>query len=184
MFPIQDQISVATKNSLEANLALYTSLTNKTFESIEKLFTLNMTAAKASMEESSAAARQILAAKDPQEFLSAVTAQTKPALEKALAYGNHVSGIASSTRAEFAKAAEVQLAALAGKVNELVDEVSKKAPAGTEGMVAIVKSTLGNANGGYEQFASTAKQAMEALEANVNAAVNHFVKAAGQGVVA
>ncbi|MGE5650880.1 TIGR01841 family phasin [Noviherbaspirillum sp. UKPF54] len=180
MFPIQDQISVATKNSLEANLALYASLTNKTLESIEKLVNLNITAVKASMEESSAAARQLLAAKDPQEFLTVVTAQSKPALEKAVAYGNHVSGIASGAHAEFVKAAEVQMAALASKVNELVDEASKKAPAGTEGVVAIMKSALGNANGGYEQFASTAKQAMEMLEANVNAAVGQFVKTAVQ----
>ncbi|KIF82084.1 TIGR01841 family phasin [Noviherbaspirillum autotrophicum] len=178
MFPIQNQISAATKNSLEAHLALYASLTNKTFESIEKLVTLNITAVKASMEESSVAARQMLAAKDPQEFLAVVTAQSKPALEKAVAYGNHVSGIASSAHAEFVKAAEVQMAAVASKVNELLDEVSKKAPAGTEGVVAMVKTALDNANGGYEQFASTAKQAKEVLEANVNAAVGEFVKTA------
>ncbi len=184
MFPIQDQISVATKNSLEANLAMYTALTNKTLESVEKLVNLNITAVKASMEESSAAARQLLAAKDPQEFISVVTAQAKPALEKAVAYGNHVSGIASSARAEFVKAAEAQIAALNNKVNELVEEVSKKAPAGTEGMVTIVKSALGNANDGYGQFVSTAKQAMEALEANVNAAVGQFVKVAGKQTAA
>ncbi len=180
MFPIQHQISVATKNSLEANLALYASLTNKTFESIEKLVTLNITALKASMEESSVAARQMLAAKDPQEFLAVVTAQSKPALEKAVAYGNHVSGIASGAHAEFVKAAEVQMAAVASKVNELLDEVSKKAPAGTEGVVAMVKTALDNANGGYEQFVSTAKQAKEVLEANVNAAVGEFVKTSTQ----
>ncbi|HJV51451.1 MAG TPA: phasin family protein [Noviherbaspirillum sp.] len=184
MFPIQDQISVATKNSLEANLAMYAALTNKTLESVEKLVTLNITAVKASMEESSAAARQMLAAKDPQEFLTVVAAQAKPALEKAVAYGNHVTGIATSARAEFVKAAEAQIAALNSKVNDLVDEVTKKAPAGTEGMVTIVKSALGNANNGYEHFASTARQAMEVLETNVNAAVGQFVQAAGKQVAA
>lgn len=132
MFPIQDQISVATKNSLESNLALFTSLTNKTLESVEQLINLNITAVKASMEESSAAARQMLAAKDPQEFMSVLSAQAQPNMEKALAYGSHVANIAGSARAEFSKAAEAQIAAVAGKLNELVEEVTRKAPAGSE----------------------------------------------------
>lgn len=180
MFPIQDQISVATKSSLEANLALYTSLTNKTLESVEKLVNLNITAARASMEESTTAARQMLAAKDPQEFISLVTAQSKPNLEKALSYGSHLASIASSTQAEFTKAAEVQIAAVANKVNELVDEVARKAPAGSENLIALMKSTFGNASNGYEQLTRTTKQAVEALEANLNTSVAQFTQAAGQ----
>jgi len=168
MFPIQDQISVTAKANLEANLALYTSLSNKTMESIEKLFSLNLSAVKATMEESSAATRQILAAKDPQEVLSLIAAQTKPNYEKAIAYGGHLANIASSAQAEFTKAAEAQIAQVSRKVSELIEEASRNAPAGSEGMVAVVKTALGNASNGYEQFTKTAKQAVEALEANLN----------------
>lgn len=174
MFPIQDQISVATKANLEANFALYTSLTNKTLESIEKLIKLNLAAVKASMEESSVATKQIFAAKDPQELITLISAQTKPNFDKALAYGSHLAGIASSTQAEFTKAAETQIAEASRKVNELVEEVAKKAPAGSEGMIAIVKSALGNASTGYEQLTKTTKQAVEALEANMNSAVDQL----------
>jgi len=163
MFPIQDQISVTAKANLEANLALYTSLSNKTMESIEKLFSLNLSAVKATMEESSAATRQILAAKDP-----LIAAQTKPNYEKAIAYGGHLANIASSAQAEFTKAAEAQIAQVSRKVSELIEEASRNAPAGSEGMVAVVKTALGNASNGYEQFTKTAKQAVEALEANLN----------------
>lgn len=180
MFPIQDQMSVATKSSLEANLALYTSLTNKTLESVEKLINLNMTAVRASMEESTAAAKQMLAVKDPQEFMSLVTAQSKPNLEKALSYGSHLASIASSAQAEFTKAAEAQIAAVTSKVNELVEEVARKAPAGSESLIAIMKSTLGNASNGYEQLTRTTKQAAEALEANLNSAVVQFTQATSQ----
>lgn len=170
MFPIQDQISAATKANLEANLALYADLTAKTLESFEKLINLNFTAVKTSMDESSATTRQILGAKDPQEFLSLVSAQAKPNLDKAIAYGSHFANIASSTQAEFSKATEAQIAQVSRKVSELVEEAAKSAPAGSENMVAMVKSAFGNATNGYEQFLKTSKQAADAFGANLNAA--------------
>ena len=180
MFPIQDQISVATKANLEANFTLYTTLTNKTLESIEKLVNLNLAAVKASMEESSAAARQMLTAKDAKEFLSFVNAQAKPNLEKALAYGSHLASIATSTQAEYTKAAEQQIAEAARKVNELVEDATSKAPAGYESMTTLIKTALGNANTSYEQLSKTTKQAVEAFEANVNAAVGQLTQNVAQ----
>jgi phasin family protein len=167
MFPIQDQISAAAKANLEANVALYADLTSKTLENFEKLIHLNFTAAKASMEESSAATRQILGAKDPQEFLSLVSAQAKPNFDKAIAYGSHFANIATNAQAEFTKATEAQIAQVSRKVSELVEEATKSAPAGSESMVAMVKSALGNASTGYEQFIKTSKQAAEAFGAKL-----------------
>lgn len=180
MFPIQDQISVATKANLEANFALYSALTNKTLESIEKLVNLNLAAVKASMEESSAAARQLLSAKDANEFFTLVNAQAKPNLEKAIAYSSHLANIATTAQAEYTKAAEQQIAEAARKVNELVEDATAKAPAGYENVTALIKATLGNANNGYEQLTKTTKQAIEAFETNVNAAVSQMAQAAGQ----
>ncbi len=45
-------------------------------------------------------------------------------------------------------------------------------------MVAMMKSALGNANAGYEQLTKTTKQAVEALEGNLNSAVSQFTQAA------
>ena len=176
MFPIQDQISVVTKARLESQLALYASLTQKTLDSFSKLVNLNITAAKASMEESKAATRQILEAKDPQEFLSLVTAQTLPTFEKALAYGGHVVNIVSDTRNEFAQAVEQQIAEIGSNVNELVDGAIKNAPAGSESLVAIMKSAIGNANASYEQLTRSSKQAAQTIEANIQDVVSQFAK--------
>jgi phasin family protein len=178
MFSIPEQFSNATKVNLESQFALFSSLTNKAFEGVEKVVDLNLTAAKASLEESSATAKQLLAAKDPQEFFTLSAAQAQPTAEKAIAYGRHLASIATGTTAEFSKAAEVQIAETNRKVITLVDEVSKNAPAGTENAVALFKSALNNANAGYEQFTKSAKAAAETLEANVNAAVNQFAAAA------
>jgi phasin family protein len=178
MFTIPEQFSVASKANFEAQLALLAALTSKTFEGVEKIVDLNLNVAKASLEESSAAAKQFLSAKDAQEWLSLATAQAQPNAEKALAYGRHLATIASGVQAEFSKAAEAQIAETSRKVLELVEEVTKNAPAGSENAVALVKSAIGNANAGYEQLTKTTKQAVEALEANLNTAVSQFAQPA------
>ena len=183
MFAIPEQFSNATKANFESQFAIYSALTSKAFESIEKLVELNLTAAKATLEESSVTARQLLAAKDPQEFFALSAAQAQPNTEKAISYGRQLAAIAAGTQAEFTKAAEEQIAETNRKVISLVDEVSKNAPAGSENVVAAIKATLGNANAGYEQLSKTAKQATQAMETNVNAAVSQFTQAA-QNVVA
>ena len=177
MFSIPEQFSNATKANFEAQFAIFSTLTNKAFEGVEKFVDLNLTAAKASLEESSATTKQLLAAKDPQEFFSLATAQAQPSAEKTIAYGRHLATIATSTGAEFSKAAETQIAETNRKVISLVEEVSKNAPAGTENAVALFKSAIGNASAGYEQFTKTAKQAVESLESNLNAAVGQFTAA-------
>jgi hypothetical protein len=62
-------------------------------------------------------------------------------------------------------------------VISLVEEVSKNAPAGSENAVAMLKSAIGNANAGYEQFTRTAKQAAESIESNLTSAVSQFTAA-------
>jgi phasin family protein len=178
MFAIPEQFSNATKANFEAQIALLTELTNKTFESVEKIVDLNINVVKASMEESSATAKQLLTAKDPQEFFTLSAAQAQPTAEKALAYGRHLATIASSAQAEFAKAAEAQIAENSRKVVALVDEVTKNAPAGSESAIAFIKSAIGNASAGYEQLTKTTKQAVDALETNLNTATSQFVQAA------
>lgn len=178
MFSIPEQFSAATKTHIEAQIAMLTTLVNKAFEGVEKIVDLNMNVVKASLEESTAAAQQMIAAKDPQELLTLTTAQTQPTAEKAIAYGRHLASIATSAQAEFTKAAEAQIADTNRKVLALVEEVSKNAPAGSENAVALMKSAIGNANAGYEQLVKTTKQAVETLEGTLNNAVSQFSSAA------
>lgn len=172
-----EQFSAAAKANVEAQIALFNQLANKTFEGVEKLVDLNLKAAKSSLEESQATAQKLLSAKDPQEFFSLSSAQAQPALEKSVAYGRHLSGILSGTQAELSKTAEAQIAEANRKVISLIDEAAKNAPVGSEQAIALLKSTLGNLNAGYEQFTKSAKQAAEVLEANMSNAVDQFSQA-------
>lgn len=180
MFTIPEQLSAASKANIESQLALMTTLSNKAFESVEKMIDLNLNVAKASLEESTAAAKQFLAAKDAQEWLALAAAHAQPNTEKALSYGRHLATIASGVQAEFSKAAETQIAETSRKVLELVEEVSKNAPAGSENAVAMMKSAIGNANASYEQLTKSTKQAVEAMEANLNTAVSQFTQPAAK----
>ncbi|MFX7507079.1 TIGR01841 family phasin, partial [Acinetobacter baumannii] len=82
---------------------------------------LNLSATKATLEEATAAAKQLAAAKDPQELLSLAAAQAQPGAEKATAYSRHLAGIVSSTQAEFTKAAEAQISETSRKLSALID---------------------------------------------------------------
>jgi len=178
MFAFPEQFSNATKANLESQFALLSALTSKTFEGVEKLVELNISTTKSALENSSATARQMLAAKDAQEFFAVSASQAQPNAEKALTYGRQLASIAADTGAEFSKAAESQFAEVNRKVISLVDEVTKNAPAGSETYVSAFKTAISNANAGYEQFSKTTKQAVEAMESNVSAAMSQFGQAA------
>jgi phasin family protein len=176
MYAIPEQFSEASKTSLEAQMALFSALTSKMFEGVEKVVGLNLTIAKASLDETNATARQFFAVKDAQEFFALTAAQAQPTAEKALAYGRQLASIASGVQAEYTKAAEAQISETSRKFLDLVDELSKNAPAGSENAVAFLKSAIGNANAGYEQFTKTAKQAVDTMETNVSTAVSQFTQ--------
>lgn len=185
MTTLNDQFSAATKANFEAQIALFSQFASKAFEGVEKLVDLNLKATKSSLEESHEAVQKLLTAKDAQEFFSLSSAQAQPSVEKGLAYGRHIAGIVSSTQAELTKTAETQLAEVNRKVISMIDEAAKNAPAGSEGALSFVKTTIGNFNSGYEQFTKSAKQAAEAMEANVTTAVDQLsqatVKATSRG---
>jgi len=176
MFAIPEQVSTATRANLEAQLSVFTALTGKTLEGFEKVVDLNMTVVRATLDESATAARQLLAAKDPQEFFALTAAQVQPTAQKAVAYGRHLANIASATQAEFTRAADEQITETNRKVVALIDEVSKSAPAGSENVVAFVKSAIGNTNAGFEQLQKVTKQAIDTVEANLATAADQFVQ--------
>ncbi|RJF99396.1 TIGR01841 family phasin [Noviherbaspirillum saxi] len=178
MFIVPEQFSSAAKANFEAQVTLFNSIAGKAFESVEKVVDLNLNVAKASLEDTSIAARQLLAAKDPQEFFSLTAAQAQPTAAKAIAYGRHLAGIVTAAQAELSRVTEEQMAETGRKVVAAFDDVTKNAPAGSENVIALFKSAIGNANAGYEQFTKTTKQAVEAMEANMNSAVTQFSQAA------
>ncbi|HYD80886.1 MAG TPA: TIGR01841 family phasin [Paucimonas sp.] len=177
MFAIPEQLSNATKANLNAQLNIFAALSGKALESVEKVVDLNMSVARASLEESASTVKQLLTARDPQEFFTLSAAQVQPAAHKAVSYGRHLAGIASNAQAEFTKTADEQITETNRKVIAFVEDVARNAPAGSESAIALVKTVVGNANAGFEQLSKATKQAMEAVEANLATAADQFVQA-------
>ncbi|MGO4328392.1 TIGR01841 family phasin PhaP1 [Cupriavidus sp. 2TAF22] len=171
-----EQVAAAQK----ANLETLVGLTTKAFEGVEKLVELNLQVVKATFAENVDNAKKALSAKDPQEFLAIQASLVQPVAEKTLAYSRHLYEIASETQSEFTKVAEAQLAENSKKVQSLVENLAKNAPAGSESTVAIVKSAISAANNAYESVQKATKQAVEIAESNFQAAASAATKAAQQ----
>src|SRR6202171_852363 len=155
-------------------------LTNKAFEGFEKLIALNLQVVKSTLAEGQENAQRALSVKDAQELLALQASLTQPMAEKVLSYGRHLYEIASATQAEFSRVAEAQDEEQNRKVQALVDNVAKNAPAGSETAVAVMKSAITAANTTYETIHKASKQAVEIAESNFNAAVTAATTAATQ----
>jgi phasin family protein len=119
MFSITEQLSAATKSQLETQLKLLNTFATTAFEGAQKVIALNLSTTKASVEKSSAAAKQLLEAKDPQEFFSAARA---PSFDSALAYGRELFSIASKTQADLLQVTKEQFKEAGAQVKPLVLE--------------------------------------------------------------
>lgn len=177
MFSAADQLSTATKASIDAQLAAMSELANKALHSVAELVELNIATAKESLAHTSTAAQQMLSAKDAQEFFSLTSAQAQPQAEKVLAYGRHLASIATKAQAEFTKATEARVAETTKQVTKLIDDLAKAAPAGSENAIAVLKASANTAATTYEQIVKASKHAIETMEDNVNEATKHFVPA-------
>ena len=156
--------------SHKANIETLFGLTNKAFEGVEKMVELNLTASKAALSEVAEHAQSVLSVKDAQELMALQSSLMQPLAEKTAAYSRHLYDIATATSAEFTKAAEGQAADAQKKFAGLVDSAAKNAPAGSESVVALMKSSVAAANNALESVQKAVKQATEAAEANFTAA--------------
>jgi phasin family protein len=155
--------------SHKANIETLFGLTNKAFEGVEKIVELNLTASKAALSEAATHTQTLLSVKDAQELLALQSNLLQPLAEKTAAYSRHLYDIATSTSAEFTKNAEAQAADAQKKFSGMVDSAAKNAPAGSESVVAIMKSSVAAANNALESVQKAVKQATEVAEANFNA---------------
>jgi phasin family protein len=153
----------------KANIETLFGLTNKAFEGVEKLVELNVTAAKAALNESAAHTQAVLSVKDAQELIALQASLFQPLAEKTAAYSRHLYDIAQGTGAEFTKAFEGQTSEAQQKFAALVENAAKNAPAGSETAVAVMKSAVAAANNAFESVQKAVKQASDVAEANFNA---------------
>jgi phasin family protein len=158
-----EQVIAANK----ANLETLVGLTNKAFAGVEQLIELNLAAAKAAMADSQQQAHAVLSVKDAQQLLSLQASLFQPLAEKAVVYNRHLVEIANSTGSDFSKAYEAQVLGAQRAFNELVDNMAKNAPAGSESAVAAFKTAVSAGNNALESVQKAVKQATDLTQAQV-----------------
>ncbi|MES2069612.1 MAG: phasin family protein [Pseudomonadota bacterium] len=167
-----DQFSAATISSLQAQLAIWSQFADKSFENATKLAELNVNMFKAALEESSAAGRNLLSVKDPQDLLAMTSAQAQPQIGQALSYGREISEIWASMQADFAGAVKAEVEESRQAMAKLGGNTAGTVPGGAVNMADAMKSAFDSANAAYTQFFKTANASTEALQSSLFANTN------------
>ena len=166
-----DQAIAAQKRNVEAFLGL----SQKAFENVEKVVVLNLQTTKATLDE---ARDTVLSTKDPKAIFNAQGEMLQPAIEKATAYGRDLYEIAMQASTELNKTMESHVVQARKQMLAFIDDAVKNAPAGSENVTNLFKTGLLAANEAFDGVQRMAKQAGEAVEANVNAVAAKASKAA------
>lgn len=174
MSAIPQHVAASQKAVLDNMLAVQGTL----FAGFEKLINLNLKVVKATLDEVAEKSQQAVQIKDAQDAVSFTSGLVQPNAEKSLAYSKHVYDILSGVQVDLSKLSEDQIAQGQQQVAEAIDQISKNAPTGSEGAVALLKSSLATANNAYDSVNKAVRQAADAAESNINAATDATFKAA------
>lgn len=141
MLTIPEHISASIKAHAEAQHAIASSLIDKLNERMEELTRLNMDVVKATLAESVVFAKELLDAKNSQDFFSISAAHNQREIQSATYYANEAMRIASVTKDACNKAMAENIAEASRHGSGLLTEFTKNIPASAEQIVDIVKTT-------------------------------------------
>ncbi|MBM3374603.1 MAG: phasin family protein [Betaproteobacteria bacterium] len=166
-------------NSIKQTQSAMVEMLAKSIECMEKHIDLNLKAAKANLADATEASGQLMGVKDVPDFYATVQTVSQPAVGKAASYGRNVYSINAETAAEFAKMVEQRMEEVNKAMSASINEMAKTAPAGSEGMVAMMKSAFAASNSAFDAINKAAKQVVEMVEHNVESAAK-----AGEAAIA
>lgn len=177
MFKPNEQFAAAQ----QAATHLLLTMANTSLASAERLAALNLNTARALIADSARNADALLAAKDPQSLLALQTKLVRPAVEQAVAYSRGVYEILNQSMTGLSDIVAGQTAELKRNFSATVDQSLKHAPAGSEAVVAAMRSGIAAAGTAYDNLTNAAKQATARFEAHVasaNAAADRLISRA------
>jgi phasin family protein len=168
MFNVPEQLAAANRSNLETAAGI----TAATLQAAQRLFDLQLSAAKSSLAETTSNAKALFAAKDAQEVIALQSAIAEPVFEKALGFSRSLYEVTSETQAEIIKLLEEHAADFSKPVVATLDKIVKSAPVGSDVAAAAVKSAMAAANTAYGTMTKTPKQVAALTEAGVAAAAS------------
>lgn len=164
--------------SQQAGLSNALAIQGALLDGFEKLVDLNLKVLKTSFDEVSQKSQEVLKVQDAQEALNFSAGLYQPGAEKTVAYGKQVFDVVSAIQADVSRLSQEQLGQFQAQLVELIEQFGKNAPAGSESLVAGLKSALASTTSAYENMVKSARQAVEAANTNIAAATDATLKAA------
>jgi len=174
------------QNAQKAQLEMLQKISSRVFESVEQLTQLQLKSLRAASGEQFESLQSMLTITDPKDLASLQTALPQPAAqaERLMEFNREVYELISKTQADIAKLAESQVDATSQQTQELIETLSKNAPAGAEPAVAMFKTALETVGSTYDSVQKAAKQASEMAEEGIAAAASAAGKATATATAA
>ncbi len=168
-----EQLATQQRKLSEAWLAM----ANQNFALGEKLTNLTLEMLRSNLERFAQQGQALAAQKDPQAAWQEVQKFVATNVEQLVHQQRQVAELLQQHRAELSKVAEAQIAEINKQLVEMLDNLAKTAPAGSEVAINAAKSALAATSAAYDNIQKAFQQVSEIVEANLNAATNAATKA-------
>jgi len=161
-------------NQKAAEAAL--KLTQLSMQQGERLMKLQLEAVRGMLDDSMKGAKSLMEARDPQRWGALQQKNMQDMLARMTEYSRSVQDIAGKTQKEIADMVESRAGAMNAQFQEMVDEMAKSAPPGSEPAMAAMKQTLAAANALAETMSKTAQQFAKSAESAIKVAADAATK--------
>ena len=160
----------------KANVAQATKIAAIAIENAEKLMRLNLETAKAAFAQGVEGASAVAALKDPQDFFALPTKYAESGVQSVVGYSRSLYEVVSAAQAQYSAIAEEAMAGYTKGLASWVEQASRSAPAGSEGAINAMKSTVAATSAAFDQFQKASKQVVSFADASLRAAANNATK--------
>ena len=162
-----DQFTAANEAAIEQ----FSYFAKLSLANVEKFAELGLGAARESVTLATRHAQTLAGARDVNEVIAINSAALEPALKRAYAYSRTAFDAAAETSNEVKRVLEKQNAELQQAAVAAIEEAMKYAPAGSETVVANVKSAIAATQSAYDNLAAINKQIYDTVEKTVEQSV-------------
>jgi phasin family protein len=159
-----DQFSAANQAAIEQ----FAHFAQLSLGNMEKFAELGLGAARESIAHATRHAQTLAGAHDVNEVVAINSAAVEPALKRAYAYSRSAYETAAASNDEVKRVLEQNTAQLNKAAIAALEEALKYAPAGSETVVANLKTAIAAAQSAYDNLATINKQIYDSVEQNVS----------------
>ena len=162
-----EQFSAANEAAIEQ----FSYFAKLSLANVEKFAELGLGAARDSVVQATKHAQSLASARDVNEMFAINSAALEPALKRAYGFSRTAFEAANETNSEVKRVLEKQNAEVQRAAVAALEEAFKYAPAGSETVVANVKSAIAASQSAFDNLAAINKQIYDTVEKTVEQSV-------------